>query len=151
MVKTCILFRNTFVLFFWEMIKIFAAVKQMENWYACAAVLWMFCPPGLRAGHVTENYELHQHDQNKTVISRQSIKVKCHTCGKRFSLCDPSEQTLYWHSNKTLIIAFIRTNDQISGFIIQQTLSYSGSKIRDCVKTLGRRNKQSFRILNDNI
>ncbi len=25
---------------------------------ACAAVLWMFCPPGLRAGHVTESYEL---------------------------------------------------------------------------------------------
>ncbi len=34
--KTCILFRNTFVLFFWEVIKIFAADKQMKNWHACS-------------------------------------------------------------------------------------------------------------------
>ncbi len=30
----------------------------MKNRLACAAVLWIFCPPSLRAGHVTENYEL---------------------------------------------------------------------------------------------
>ncbi len=57
MAKACILFRNTFVLFFWEVVKIFAAGKQMKNWHASAAVLWMFCPPGLRAGHVTEIWE----------------------------------------------------------------------------------------------
>ncbi len=34
--------------------KYFAAGKQMKSWHACATVLWMFCPPGLRAGHVTE-------------------------------------------------------------------------------------------------
>ncbi len=39
------------------MILIFAAVKQMENEQACAAVLWMFYPPGLRAGHMTKSYE----------------------------------------------------------------------------------------------
>ncbi len=33
-------------------------VKQMENWQACAAVLWMFFPSGLHASHVTENYEI---------------------------------------------------------------------------------------------
>ncbi len=36
----------------------FAAGKQMKNWHACPAVLWTFCPPILRAGHVTENYLL---------------------------------------------------------------------------------------------
>ncbi len=30
-----------------------------KNWHACAVVLWMFCPPSLRAGHVTDNYQLH--------------------------------------------------------------------------------------------
>ncbi len=30
---------------------------NMKNWHACAAVLWIFCPPSLRAGHVTENYQ----------------------------------------------------------------------------------------------
>ncbi len=40
------------------MIQIFVAGKQMKNVHACAAVLWMFCPPSLRASHVTENYQL---------------------------------------------------------------------------------------------
>ncbi len=30
----------------------------MKNWHACAAVLWIFCPASLRAGHVTKNYQL---------------------------------------------------------------------------------------------
>ncbi len=28
----------------------------MENWQASAAVIWMFCPPGLDASHMIENY-----------------------------------------------------------------------------------------------
>lgn len=43
--------------FFWEMSEIFVAWNR-ENWQACAAILWMFCPPGLCTDHMTENYEL---------------------------------------------------------------------------------------------
>lgn len=32
------------------------ALKQMENWQAYAAFLWIFCHPGLHTSHVTENY-----------------------------------------------------------------------------------------------
>ncbi len=34
--------------------------EQMENLQACAAVLWMLCPPGLRASHMTKSHELNR-------------------------------------------------------------------------------------------
>ncbi len=58
MAKMCMLFKDIFVLFFWEVIKIFAAGKQIKNVRTCAAALWVFCPPSLGAGHMTESYEL---------------------------------------------------------------------------------------------
>ncbi len=47
----------------------------MENWQACAAVLWMFFPSGLHACHVTENYEIKSSTLYGHAITLAKIKV----------------------------------------------------------------------------
>ncbi len=47
-----------FLFYYFERWTKYLRLGNRKNWHACPAVLWIFCPPNLRAGHVTESYEL---------------------------------------------------------------------------------------------